>query len=199
MDGQVAVAPVVRRAGEGDKRWFFGGGVWTWKSYGDVSAGGLHVVEVEMDAGKMTPLHTHPIAESLWILEGRLRYHVAGDDFELGVGDFIMVPSGVPHAFLVLGEPARVLGIQPSDACEAFYLGASEPLEGSTRETDFDRLGQSAELQRRHRDPGPAALLSDTSHHEPLVSRARRGTGTVGACSSTSRPTTSGASGSRPR
>jgi hypothetical protein len=48
MDGQVAVAPVVRRAGEGDKRWFFGGGVWTWKSYGDVRAGGLHVVEVEM-------------------------------------------------------------------------------------------------------------------------------------------------------
>ena len=146
MDGQVAVAPVVRRAGEGDKRWFFGGGVWTWKSYGDVSAGGLHVVEVEMEAGKMTPLHTHPISESLWVLEGRLRYHVAGDDFELGVGDFVMVPSGVPHAFLVLGEPARVLGMQPSDACEAFYLGASEPLEGSARETDFERLGHSAQL-----------------------------------------------------
>ena len=39
-----------------------------------------------------------------------------------------------------------MLTIQPSDACEAFYLGASEPLEGSARETDFDRLGQSARL-----------------------------------------------------
>jgi quercetin dioxygenase-like cupin family protein len=119
--------------------------VWTWKTSGSDSADGLVVVEVEMDAGKVTPLHTHPVAESLWVLEGQLRYHVDGDVFELGVGDFAMVPSGVPHAFLVLGEPARVLAIQPSDACEAFYLGASEPLEGSQRETDFERLGQSAE------------------------------------------------------
>jgi len=146
MDAQVAVAPVVRRVGEGDKRWFFGGGVWTWKSSGADSAGGLVVVEVEMDAGKVTPLHTHPVAESLWVLEGRLRYHIAGDDCELGVGDFAMVPAGIAHAFLVLGEPARVLAIQPSDACEAFYLGASEPLEGSARVTDFERIGQSAQL-----------------------------------------------------
>jgi quercetin dioxygenase-like cupin family protein len=146
MVGQVAVAPVVRRAGEGEKCWFFGGGVWTWKSSGADSAGGLVVVEVEMDAGKVTPLHTHPVAESIWVLEGRLRYHVAGDDFELGLGDFAMVPSGIPHAFLVVDEPARVLTIQPSDACVAFYLGASEPLEGSARETDFERLGRSAQL-----------------------------------------------------
>jgi quercetin dioxygenase-like cupin family protein len=146
MDGQVAVAPVVRRAGEGDQRWFFGGGVWTWKASGADSAGGLVVVEVEMDAGKATPVHTHPIAESLWILEGQLRYQIDGDDLELGAGDFVMVPGGTPHAFLVLGGPARVLTIQPSDACEAFYLGASEPLEGSARVTDFERLGQSARL-----------------------------------------------------
>jgi quercetin dioxygenase-like cupin family protein len=146
MDGQVAVAPVVRRAGEGEKRWFFGGGVWTWKASGADGTGDLVVVDVEMDAGKATPLHTHPIAESLWVLEGQLRYHIDGDDLELGVGDFVMVPGGTPHAFLVLGGPARVLTIQPSDACEAFYLGASEPLEGSARETDFERLGHSAQL-----------------------------------------------------
>jgi quercetin dioxygenase-like cupin family protein len=146
MDQQVAQVPVVRRAGEGDKQWFFGGGVWTWKVSGADSGGTLSVVEVEMDGGKQTPLHTHPIAESLWVLEGQLRYRIDNDDVELGAGDFVMVPAGVPHAFLVLSASSRVLGIQPSDACEAFYLGASEPLEGSARVTDFDRITRSGEL-----------------------------------------------------
>ena len=146
MNEQVALAPVVRRAGEGDKQWFFGGGVWTWKVGGADSAGGLSVVEVQMDGGKRTPLHTHPIAESLWVLEGRLRYRIDNDDVELGVGDFVMVPAGIPHAFMVLSASSRVIGMQPSDACEAFYLGASEPLEGSARVTDFDRIARSGEL-----------------------------------------------------
>ena len=89
-------------------------------------------------------MHTHPIAESLWVLDGRLRYRIDTDDVDLGAGDFVMVPRNVPHAFVVLSEHARILSIQPSCDCEPFYLGASEPLEGSARETDFDRLAHSA-------------------------------------------------------
>jgi hypothetical protein len=55
-----------------------------------------------------------------------------------------MVPAGVPHAFLVESDGARAISIQPSGACEPFYLGASEPLEGSARQTDWDRLADSA-------------------------------------------------------
>ena len=97
-----------------------------------------------MDGGKRTPLHTHPIAESMWVLEGAIRYHVDGSDVDLGVGDYVMVPAEVPHAFLVVSDRARILAIQASCDCEAFYLGASEPLEGSDRVTDFDRIGASA-------------------------------------------------------
>jgi quercetin dioxygenase-like cupin family protein len=144
MSNQATLAPVVRRAGEGTKKWFFGGGVWTWKVGSAESGGDLSVVEVEMEGGKRTPLHTHPIAESLWLIAGKLRYHIDGETVDLDAGDFVMVPSGVPHAFLVLSEQARTLGIQPSCECEAFYLGASEPLEGSARETDFGRIAESA-------------------------------------------------------
>src|SRR3712207_6761475 len=105
----VTLAPVVRRAGEGEKRWFFGGGVWTWKLANADSGGELSVVEVNLDGGKRTPLHTHPIAESLWVLDGRLRYRIDTDDVELGAGDFVMVPRNVPHAFAVLSEHARIL------------------------------------------------------------------------------------------
>ena len=98
-----------------------------------------------MDGGKRTPLHTHPIAESLWVLEGTLRYRIDTEDVDLASGDFVLVPAEVPHAFMVVSESARVLAIQPDCACEDFYLGASEPLEGSSRETDFGRIQQSAE------------------------------------------------------
>jgi quercetin dioxygenase-like cupin family protein len=143
MNEQVALMPVVRRAGEGDQKWFFGGGVWTWKVSSADAADGLSVVEVQMDGGKMTPLHTHPIAESLWVLEGEIRYRIDSEDVVLRTGDFVMVPAGIAHAFLVVSASSRILTIQPSGACEPFYLGASEPLEGSARETDFGRIAQS--------------------------------------------------------
>lgn len=144
MNEQATLAPVVRRAGEGDRRWFFGGGVWTWKLSGAETGDRLSVVEVELDGGKRTPLHTHPIAESMWVLTGQIRYRIETDDVELQPGDFVMVPQGIPHAFLVLSEQARIIAIQPSGECEPFYLGASEPLETSARETDFARLAASA-------------------------------------------------------
>jgi len=100
-----------------------------------------------MDGGKMTPLHTHPIAESLWVLAGELRYHIDGEDIALGRDDYVLVPAGVPHAFQVVSEQARVLAIQPSTACEAFYRGASEPLEGPDESgpVDFGRVRASGQ------------------------------------------------------
>src|SRR3954468_13059965 len=144
MTEQRTLSAVVRRAGEGERRWFFGGGVWTWKVGHAETGGQFSVVEVELDAGKVTPLHTHPIAESLWVLEGQIRYRIEADDVDLRSGEFVMVPAGVPHAFLVLSERARILTLQPSCECEPFYLGASEPLDGSACETDWARLAQSA-------------------------------------------------------
>jgi quercetin dioxygenase-like cupin family protein len=144
--GTTSAAAVVRRAGEGEQCWFFGGGVWTWKVGEADTGGGLSVVEVAMDGGKMTPLHTHPIAESLWVLSGELRYRIDTEDVDLGPDDFVLVPAGIPHAFKVTSESARILAIQPTTACEAFYRGASEPLEGSDRETDFARIAESGRL-----------------------------------------------------
>ena len=40
---------------------------------------------------------------------------------------------------------AKVLGIQPTCECEPFYLGASEPFEGSACVVDFARIAQSAQ------------------------------------------------------
>jgi len=143
MTQQTTLAPVIRRAGEGEKRWFFGGGVFTWKlgpAEMDIS-----LREVDMVEGKWTPVHTHPVSESMWVLDGQIRFRIVDDEYEMGPGDFVMVPAGVPHAFIVTSPSAKVLGIQPTCECEPFYLGASEPLEGSACVVDFARIARSAQ------------------------------------------------------
>jgi quercetin dioxygenase-like cupin family protein len=143
MTERTTLAPVIRRAGEGEKRWFFGGGVFTWKLSSAEEDIGLW--EVDMVEGKWTPIHTHPVSESMWVLEGQIRYRIDDDEHELGAGDFVMVPAGVPHAFVVKSATAKVLGIQPTCECEPFYLGASEPFEGSACVVDFARIALSAQ------------------------------------------------------
>ena len=108
MTERTTLAPVIRRAGEGEKRWFFGGGVFTWKLSSANEDIGLW--EVDMVEGKWTPIHTHPVSESMWVLDGQIQYRINDDEHELGAGDFVMVPAGVPHAFIVKsrnGQGAR--------------------------------------------------------------------------------------------
>lgn len=143
MTQRTTLAPVIRRAGEGEKRWFFGGGVFTWKL--GAAEMDISLREVDMVQGKWTPVHTHPVSESMWVLEGQIRFRILDDEHEIGPGDFVMVPAGVPHAFMVTSPSAKVLAIQPTCECEPFYLGASEPLEGSACVVDFTRIARSAE------------------------------------------------------
>ena len=81
----------------------------------------------------------------MWVLEGEIRYRVNDDEHQLGPGDLVMAPAGVPHAFMVTSATAKVIGIQPTCECEPFYRGASEPFEGSSCLVDFARLAQSAQ------------------------------------------------------
>ena len=79
------------------------------------------------------------------MLDGQIQYRINDDEHEIGPGDFVMVPAGIPHAFIVKSPTAKVLGIQPTCECETFYRGASEPFEGSGRMVDFHRIAQSAQ------------------------------------------------------
>ena len=144
MNHKAMPEPVIWHEGEGTQRWFFGGGIVTWKLSSANNADGLVVFETTMDKGKQTLMHTHPVAESLWLMAGQLRYRIREEDIDVVAGDFVMVPAGVAHGFMVVSEHARVLSIQGSYECEPFYLGASEPLEGSAQVTDFARIAESA-------------------------------------------------------
>src|SRR5579859_3702156 len=93
--------PAVRADGEGERLWFYGGGVHTWKVTSAETSGAFILFEDVMTKGKTTPLHSHPeVDETLYVLEGEVLVHLDGHEQRVGPLGVAMVPRGVPHAFL---------------------------------------------------------------------------------------------------
>ena len=141
--------PIVRQEGEGERRWFAGGGLWTMKATAEETGGAFILFEDLMTKGKTTPLHTHPHEDETFIvLEGEIVVHVEGAEHRVGSGGVAVVPRGTRHAFLVTSETARVLALQTPGSGEAFYKDASEPSTDEAdaqRPPDLDRLRAAAE------------------------------------------------------
>ena len=125
MASTSTAVPIVRQDGEGERLWFYGGGVHTWKATESETAGAFILFEAVMTRGKVTPLHTHPCDETMIVLEGELLVHVQGEEYAVGPHGVLMAPRGVPHAFMVTSETARMLVLETPGGSEAFYRGAS--------------------------------------------------------------------------
>jgi quercetin dioxygenase-like cupin family protein len=142
-------AAVIRQHGEGEQLWFAGGGVFTMKATAAETDDAFVLWEDTMVQGKTTPLHLHPNEdEALYVLEGELLVHVDGEGHQVGSGGFFLAPRGVPHAFTVTSETARVLTLLTPGRAEAFYRDASEPVtsaDDASRPPDFARLRAAAE------------------------------------------------------
>ena len=137
----------VTQNGEGELRWFCGGGVHTWKATAQQTGGAFFIFEFESEGGKVTPLHLHPDAdETFYMLEGEILLHIDGKESRLGAGGLVVFPRGVPHAFMVTSSRARMLCFQNPGAGEAFYRDASEPAAKGDPEgvVDMDRVRSAA-------------------------------------------------------
>jgi quercetin dioxygenase-like cupin family protein len=140
--------PVVRAAAAGDRREFAGGGVHTWMVRAEETDGAFFLFEDRMERGKMTPLHTHPSDETMYVIDGEIVMHLDGMNHSITTGGVAVAPRGLPHAFLVVSESATMLCLHVPGSCEAFYWDASEPLapgESGTGAVDFDRVKASAQ------------------------------------------------------
>ena len=146
MSGAV---PIIRAEGDGEHLRFLGGGILTMKAIAAETDGAFMLFEDYMPRGKSTPLHIHRGEdETLYVLEGELLVHLDGEDHAVGPRGIAVAPRGVPHAFLVTSETARVLCLQTPGSAEQFYRGASEPADRDADPVgpvDFDRVRESAE------------------------------------------------------
>jgi mannose-6-phosphate isomerase-like protein (cupin superfamily) len=99
---------------------------------GDVG-GAFSVIEVRVPPSTGPPLHYHKEREEIFVvLDGRFRFHCAGEEFEAGPGTSVVVPRNSVHAFVNLGpEPARMMfSFVPGDIDEFFPLIGQTPPEG---------------------------------------------------------------------
>ena len=154
--------PIIRNAGEGDRRAFFGGGLHTWKLLAEETDGAFFLFEDTMVKDKTTPLHVHPEAhEMTYVIDGEIEIQADDRRTRVRSGGMSFVPKGVAHVFIVVSAEARLLTIQsPGAVGQAFYRGASDPALDDTA----DRLNlaglqaKAAENPPRHHHPRTASL-----------------------------------------
>ena len=142
-----AKTSIVRAEGEGEKLWFYGGGVHTWKATAEETDGALSLFEDTLVRGKATPLHHHPDHdEVVYVIEGEILVHREGGDRRVGPGGTIVNPRGVAHAFIVVSETARLLCLNTPGSGETFYRRASLPVgaSGKDRPVDFGKIAEAA-------------------------------------------------------
>jgi quercetin dioxygenase-like cupin family protein len=160
--------PIILAAGEGDKQSFMGGGLHTWKLAAEQTEGAFFLFEDVMVRGKTTPLHRHPEADEMtYVVEGEIIVNHDGKETRIGAGGMAFVPKGVPHAFLVVSETARLLSLHsPATYSQAFYLCASDPATDDRAEiVDIARLQASAKA-----NPRGIELLGPPPFKNPKIS-----------------------------
>jgi quercetin dioxygenase-like cupin family protein len=162
-----SAVPIIRQAEEGEQMWFAGGGTFTWKATTAETGGAFIMLEDRMEQGKTTPLHTHPNEdEAIYVLDGEILVDVEGQQHRLGQGGLCVAPRGVPHAFMVTSETARVLTVQTPGTGESFYRAAGEPVrstDDASRPADWARLRAVAERSESIQVLGPPPFAAAQS------------------------------------
>jgi quercetin dioxygenase-like cupin family protein len=110
MAATTSLTPYRLSAGEGlADVWWKTGRVMV-KIGGAETGGAFAQVETDDPQGTAPPLHIHRHEEeTFYVLDGELSVFVDGRELRLSSGDFAVVPRGIPHAYLVRSERARVL------------------------------------------------------------------------------------------
>ncbi len=128
---------IVRQDGDGEKLRFAGGGVFTIKASAEETGGAFLLFEDRVVRGKTTPMHLHPNEdETIYVLEGELLVDMDGEQQRVGQNGVFVAPRGVPHAFLVTSETARLLCLQTPGSGESFYRDASDPVNSEATRQD---------------------------------------------------------------
>lgn len=73
-----------------------------------VSGDRLTLCEFTVREGAVVPLHTHEHEQVGYVVQGRLRFEIAGETRDLAAGDGYLVPGNVPHAVTALEESVAI-------------------------------------------------------------------------------------------
>jgi quercetin dioxygenase-like cupin family protein len=94
------------------------------------SGGRFGLTEELFPRGMATPLHSQPEDdESFYVLDGEVTFYLEGSQpIPASAGSFVHVPAGVPHAFQIDSETARILNVTTAQH-ERFFRATSDPAQ----------------------------------------------------------------------
>ncbi len=76
-----------------------------------------------MQPGGGMPRHTNTVEHEQYVLRGRARIGIGEETFEVGPGDVVFIPRGVPHWYENIGEePFEFLCMIPNQVDEVRIL-----------------------------------------------------------------------------
>ena len=134
---------IVRHRNEGEATWFLNALVVTKADYTE-TGGAYYLMEHLFTAASNPPTHIHvDEEEAFYVIDGELEIEVDGVTTVARPGSFVLAPSGLPHAFRVMSDTARVLSI------------SSAPVREHERRVPALPSRKSASPPRRSRCPCP--------------------------------------------
>jgi quercetin dioxygenase-like cupin family protein len=68
--------------------------------------------------GSGMPAHTNAVEHEQYVLQGRARVGIAGEEYEVSADDSVYIPAGTPHWYDVIDAPFEFLCIVPNRADE---------------------------------------------------------------------------------
>ncbi|HZU80818.1 MAG TPA: cupin domain-containing protein [Acidimicrobiales bacterium] len=135
------------QTGEGLHRQARGSHMW-FKATAAGTGGRFSLMERTLPpGGRMPPAHRHTgNDEAYFVLQGEVRFHVAGEEFDGGPDTFVLVEAGEEHTFgNVSTDPARLLVIH-APALDAYF----EELQALWATPDPPDRQAELDLMRRH-------------------------------------------------
>lgn len=151
---------IARKPGEGDALWVLNG-LYEIKASSDETDGTLTAIQMTIPPGMGPPPHVHEGGESVFVIEGQVRYHIGGEAFEGGPGTFFYAPPGVEENFEPVGDtPVKLLVIYTPGGMDKFFAEAGEGAQRrevpSPSEPDLERIVKVAEKHgMKMRIPAP--------------------------------------------
>ncbi len=143
----MAANAVVHRSGEGQAFWMLGG-LYEVLLSSDETNGATTITQMTMPAGMGPPPHVHHgVAETVYVVEGTITYHIDGRKVDGGPGSLFRVPADTRERFEPTSKAKVVVTYEPG-GMDKFFAEAGEPAQrreippAPVSQPDVDRLAK---------------------------------------------------------
>ena len=122
MTTETQITPYAFKPGTGlAEVWWLGGHV-AIKCDSAQSCGRVAQLEFDDPRGTAPPVHIHHAEdETFYVISGAMTIFAGDDRFDATAGDFVFVPRGTPHSYIVTSERSRLLATFSPAGVEAIF------------------------------------------------------------------------------